>query len=278
MTASKMLYRDGASASTTTSTCDRGEDKPEINNCDIDSSYKEQHKRFLDRNLGYKIDSKHGIIEYEGSPRRIGQCIIEEDDKIECITSPDRRNYKLYHTSVTTPRLDSSPPAAVHLPLSARPGFPQRILATSSSPPPLIPTTVEQLHQNISATSPERKQQQQQQQNQLCSEENRILVDEVENFTSKIPGVGDNNVNATSLLPAIPNTPADDTSNDVSEIGTSSNSEQLQLPGTIDTKSSTFDYLYEFSETRKVLEEFFKCPSSDKPSILENGSDVDSIV
>lgn len=62
--------------------------------------------------------------EYEGSPRRIGQCIIEEDDKIECITSPDRRNYKLYHTSVTTPRLDSSPPA-VHLPLSARPGFPQ---------------------------------------------------------------------------------------------------------------------------------------------------------
>ena len=24
---------------------------------------------------------------------------------------------------------------------------------------------------------------------------------------------------------------------------------------------STFDYLYEFSETRKVLEEFFKCPA-----------------
>lgn len=26
---------------------------------------------------------------------------------------------------------------------------------------------------------------------------------------------------------------------------------------------TTFDYLYEFSETRKVLEEFFKCPPSD---------------
>ena len=25
----------------------------------------------------------------------------------------------------------------------------------------------------------------------------------------------------------------------------------------------TFDYLYEFSETRKVLEEFFKCPKSN---------------
>lgn len=45
----------------------------------------------------------------------------------------------------------------------------------------------------------------------------------------------------------------------------------------IPTKSSTFDYLYEFSETRKVLEEFFKCPSvDDRP--IENGSDVDSIV
>lgn len=30
---------------------------------------------------------------------------------------------------------------------------------------------------------------------------------------------------------------------------------------------STFDYLYEFSETRKVLEEFFKCPEpSEKES------------
>lgn len=28
--------------------------------------------------------------------------------------------------------------------------------------------------------------------------------------------------------------------------------------------ASTFDYLYEFSETRKVLEEFFKCPPADE--------------
>ncbi|XP_061391770.1 probable serine/threonine-protein kinase DDB_G0282963 [Musca vetustissima] len=48
-------------------------------------------------------------------------------------------------------------------------------------------------------------------------------------------------------------------------------------PLTIPTKSSTFDYLYEFSETRKVLEEFFKCPSSDDKPIIENSSDVDSI-
>lgn len=36
--------------------------------------------------------------------------------------------------------------------------------------------------------------------------------------------------------------------------------------------TSTFDYLYEFSETRKVLEEFFKCPD-DKIKEFEKFSD-----
>ncbi|XP_057666762.1 uncharacterized protein LOC130900197 isoform X10 [Diorhabda carinulata] len=35
------------------------------------------------------------------------------------------------------------------------------------------------------------------------------------------------------------------------------------------TTTSTFDYLYEFSETRKVLEEFFKCPPTDEENRLE---------
>ena len=34
---------------------------------------------------------------------------------------------------------------------------------------------------------------------------------------------------------------------------------------------STFDYLYEFSETRKVLEEFFKCPAPSEEK--ENNTD-----
>lgn len=33
--------------------------------------------------------------------------------------------------------------------------------------------------------------------------------------------------------------------------------------------SSTFDYLYEFSETRKVLEEFFKCPPPEEDNRLD---------
>lgn len=35
------------------------------------------------------------------------------------------------------------------------------------------------------------------------------------------------------------------------------------------TNTSTFDYLYEFSETRKVLEEFFKCPPPEEENRLE---------
>lgn len=35
------------------------------------------------------------------------------------------------------------------------------------------------------------------------------------------------------------------------------------------TTNSTFDYLYEFSETRKVLEEFFKCPPPDEESRIK---------
>ncbi|KAK9758729.1 PDZ domain [Popillia japonica] len=40
-------------------------------------------------------------------------------------------------------------------------------------------------------------------------------------------------------------------------------------PTTTATTTSTFDYLYEFSETRKVLEEFFKCPPPEEENQLE---------
>ena len=37
--------------------------------------------------------------------------------------------------------------------------------------------------------------------------------------------------------------------------------------------ASTFDYLYEFSETRKVLEEFFKCPAPTVTADDKDGND-----
>lgn len=52
-----------------------------------------------------------------------------------------------------------------------------------------------------------------------------------------------------------------------------SNSFQVTSPTEEYIPTSTFDYLYEFSETRKVLEEFFKCPDSDQIKELEKFSD-----
>jgi hypothetical protein len=48
---------------------------------------------------------------------------------------------------------------------------------------------------------------------------------------------------------------------------------QVTSPTEETMPTSTFDYLYEFSETRKVLEEFFKVPDSDKIKELEKFSD-----
>lgn len=47
------------------------------------------------------------------------------------------------------------------------------------------------------------------------------------------------------------------------------------------TATTTFDYLYEFSETRKVLEDFFKCPNNEEEKKISecfNESDTGSIV
>lgn len=52
-----------------------------------------------------------------------------------------------------------------------------------------------------------------------------------------------------------------------------SNSFQVTSPTEEYIPTSTFDYLYEFSETRKVLEEFFKCPDNDQIKELEKFSD-----
>ncbi|XP_044764671.1 amyloid-beta A4 precursor protein-binding family A member 2-like isoform X5 [Coccinella septempunctata] len=45
---------------------------------------------------------------------------------------------------------------------------------------------------------------------------------------------------------------------------------QFKVTSPPSTTNSTFDYLYEFSETRKVLEEFFKCPPPDEENRLED--------
>lgn len=41
------------------------------------------------------------------------------------------------------------------------------------------------------------------------------------------------------------------------------------------TNTTTFDYLYEFSETRKVLEEFFKCPPEEETRLGTEFQDLE---
>uniref|UniRef100_A0A1B0CGW2 Uncharacterized protein n=1 Tax=Lutzomyia longipalpis TaxID=7200 RepID=A0A1B0CGW2_LUTLO len=80
--------------------------------------------------------------------------------------------------------------------------------------------------------------------------------------------------------------PLDEHSHNQEGSSSSINVAEMQTPTDFtltEPKLSTFDYLYEFSETRKVLEEFFKCPIAEDDKTLEklsdfNGSDADSTV
>lgn len=133
------------------------------------------------------------FLEYDGSPRRFGQ--IQPTEQQFNISSNSKEKLTTLH-----------PP---------RPGFPQRIVPTTTEPITPSPTKEYQYNSEV--------------------------------------------------------TPNDTSENCSSTIFTMN-----------DSKTSTFDYLYEFSETRKVLEEFFKCPAGEEDKTLEkysdfNGSDVDSL-
>lgn len=61
----------------------------------------------------------------------------------------------------------------------------------------------------------------------------------------------------------------------------SSTTNANRSPLTTAANTTTFDYLYEFSETRKVLEDFFKCPNTDEDKKIPdcfNESDTGSFV
>ncbi|XP_037932052.1 probable serine/threonine-protein kinase DDB_G0282963 [Teleopsis dalmanni] len=267
--------------------------KPEVNSYENETAvlYKD-HKRYLDRNYAtITAETRHGIIEYEGSPRRIGQVSAgnaNEDEHIQANKDTTAQKSKAASYYVSTSVNSNSPQQ-----YPARPGFPQRIISPprETSPPIMM---LQYNSNNVNNINNGKQLLQQHQQPQL------------QNNSQSLPqqqSPTDNN--------------AEDTSNDVSEIGTISDlttpdgvsaaiiaatSTNVELTATapvtaiaaptaaaattttatstsilsIPTKSSTFDYLYEFSETRKVLEEFFKCPSNDEKPI-ENGSDIDSI-
>ncbi|CAG9759960.1 unnamed protein product [Ceutorhynchus assimilis] len=59
----------------------------------------------------------------------------------------------------------------------------------------------------------------------------------------------------------------------ISNVENNSNNKRNSSPPTSNT--TTFDYLYEFSETRKVLEEFFKCPPEEENRLGSEFQDLE---
>lgn len=156
----------------------------------------------------------------------------------------------------------------------------QNVTTTST----LIPTTFINNNSSYefqsSPTLPQEKKQ------TIIEEEAEIIVgdmpneskeDEVENINEVV--VEEQQQHISNLAVRAPETPIREQEKPQSEVMIASTLtaavESIAFDITSPTENlptSTFDYLYEFSETRKVLEEFFKCPD-DKIKEFEKFSD-----
>ncbi|XP_017470545.1 PREDICTED: uncharacterized protein LOC108362185 [Rhagoletis zephyria] len=307
--------------------------------------YKDHPKRYLDRS-GYTmhaVETRHGIIEYEGSPRRIGGqtsgvAPTADDDKqaedavaaavadadaeeiaedvdvglsmqpnsvhvqqkrltkttAAATSSNNGAGGNSQHTTTTTTTTTHNSPQQQY---PARPGFPQRIISPprESTPPIMLLSHNNSKHQQQQLPDYQYQQQPQALQQRQSSPPTACTLDnnaeDTSNDVSEIGTISDLTTPEAISATGVPTTftcatdsPALNVANSAAMPPPSTSAMAACKPVTtisssafsIPTKSSTFDYLYEFSETRKVLEEFFKCPSiDDRP--IENGSDVDSI-
>ncbi|KAL9695602.1 hypothetical protein quinque_014887 [Culex quinquefasciatus] len=222
-------------------------------------------------------------FEYEGSPRRFGLNLNEDSNSSYYISS----NFKL---NLTSPSLLTPP----------RPGFPQRLeyghdahADQQSLPPGPIPNLLEQVSSGLNSSVTFDA-------NALLSEfdAKRAAV----SITNSMPSSDSNNKLNVLRLDGEDYRRADEPQEPSSYMKrispetkptlglTSTTADDNPTFGagsftTPITASSTFDYLYEFSETRKVLEEFFKCPTTEDvekafekfSDYNESGDDVESL-
>lgn len=202
------------------------------------------------------------ILEYEGSPRRFG--MLSNDDS----ENNSQYNFKANTMSQSSAFQNNCPPSS-----PPRPGFPVRIPISSYdqrsggkspnsihklfsfecqknfSPYPntstLIPSTFIQSGAYDTA-----------------QENNQVIFEETDSKH-------ENDSGEEALKDSInENFKTQNDSADHLSIF------QVTSPTEENIPTSTFDYLYEFSETRKVLEEFFKCPETDKIKELEKFNDL----
>lgn len=198
------------------------------------------------------------IAEYEGSPRRFG--------------NQPPQSMKT-NTAATVPKRP--------------PGFPQRVSPMTS----LTPQQQQQQHQEAAHARHQQMQQQHQFYAQATSSGsctnssiynndgnnksigNLIDIDADDGDCISTMGSGSGAGGGVSGTQQSQTTPPTSSS--------STNNNDSMKSGNNKVKTPTFDYLYEFSETRKVLEEFFKANPDDEKrftDFTESGDDMGSCV
>ncbi|XP_031632124.1 dentin sialophosphoprotein isoform X4 [Contarinia nasturtii] len=245
----------------------------------------------------FSTDNVTKMIEYEGSPRRFGH--YQQDLPL----------HQYQYTSTTNQQHFDRPPSSRKMLTSPtlfppRPGFPKRI-TTSPSNASINGSTNEEAKDKCSnATGFEY------QNNALnkCSPSvSPTQVTSTPNIPNKQVATCDSTspTNSQAVPISSQNSPSSPSKNErsatVSENNTKTTpnyTDRINLLGnhlpsttlsnnanrssftTTAPNTTTFDYLYEFSETRKVLEDFFKCPTNDEEKKIAdcfNESDTGSL-
>lgn len=211
------------------------------------SNHSSQHRDSLHGNEDIlkvtKMIGQLPIAEYEGSPRRFG-------------------NQPLPQQGISLPKAaGGNSSSSVNMLPKRPPGFPQRVSPMAV----LTPQQQQQQHQEAAHA----RHQQMQQQHQFYAQATSSGSCSNASFFNN-----DNNKSTGNLI---------DIDADIDIMASAATqSQSLNHDSTKSkVKTPTFDYLYEFSETRKVLEDFFKGnPDDDKrfTDFTESGDDMGSCV
>ncbi|XP_052871826.1 uncharacterized protein LOC128277409 [Anopheles cruzii] len=206
-------------------------------------------------------NSGSNIIEYDGSPRRFGLNLCDDTD--------------YYLASSVKINLTSSSMLAL-----PRPGFPQRIVPAAGGIGTGMVVSAASPSANILRHSPSLLDQVNSSLNKTVLFDSKVATGHNDPATQDPQDPHNDTGDTRSSAPSVPTLEKIRLSD---ELGLTDGSGKLSVPSPPPppqpqpqplTSSSTFDYLYEFSETRKVLEEFFKCPSTeDVEKVLEKFSD-----
>lgn len=195
------------------------------------------------------------ILEYDGSPRRFGTSSNEDSEN-------QLHSSKMSH-SKTMPNNNYSSPSP------PRPGFPQRVVSYSQNALTKSPIESQRHYQhdeqqmNIPAYTSTSKLIPTTFINSSAYETPQTIHEEADEVLQNKPSLRSS---PTEENPAL-------IRHQESAASENANIFQVTSPTEENVPTSTFDYLYEFSETRKVLEEFFKCPDTDQIKELEKFSD-----